>query len=95
MAQIPESNTSSPSTNWRWIKTKIEVAPARDNTAPRRGSTGRKSHARRFLKRQQIVVEFRGGPEASYLVRCEGKSWRYPGHWCLHDVMTHLATVVL
>jgi hypothetical protein len=90
MTDIDEANTSSISTNWRWIKAKIDPHP--QGTGQRTaGAPSKPRRRRRDLRaRTQIVVTYRGGPEASYLVCYENRCWRYPGHWCLHDVMQHL-----
>lgn len=78
-----------PSTTWDWRKVKIgALAPAGDATA---------SEASTFCFRrgdprltQVLRVEWRGGPEDSWLVTWQGRPWRFPGHWCLSDVMRKL-----
>ena len=95
MANRDESNTSLPSTNWAWKRVKIEPHPQGDQAGRRRRTAGRRSPGTGWLRRQQMVVEYRGGPEASYIIRVNGKTWRYSGALCLHDVMTHVARVLL
>lgn len=35
-----------------------------------------------------MVVTYRGGATASYLVEVRGRKWRFDGVECLHDIMT-------
>jgi hypothetical protein len=94
MTDIDASNSSSISTNWRYIKTKMSPHP--QGTIQRTvGAPSRPRRRRRNLRTPtQIVVTYRGGPEASYLVCYERRCWRYPGHWCFHDVMEHVARTI-
>lgn len=83
------ANTCLPSTTFGWKRVKISAHPQgtgqRGAAAPPRAS--RKQ--RRAFRRLQIVVEYRGGPQCSYTVTADGKTWRYEGGLCFHDVMTH------
>ena len=36
-----------------------------------------------------VTLVWRGGSEASWVFKDPGMSWRYPGHWALHDVIAH------
>ena len=95
MPNIDESNTSLPSTNWRYIKAKIEPHPQGTTQRPKGTARSLPPAKRGRFAGAQLVVRFKGGPECSYLICFEGRCWRYPGHWCLHDVLTHLAAVVM
>jgi hypothetical protein len=94
MTSIDVSNISSPSTNWGWRKVKLTGHPQGTGQRAAGARPSRKRSPSMWWKRGQIVITYKGGIEASYVINCEGKTWRYPGHWCLHDVMTHLARVV-
>ena len=94
MTNNAASNNSSTSANWRWIKAKIEPHP--QGTTPRAAGARPASRRRRrdLRKRTQLTVTYRGGPEASFLVCFEDRCWRYPGHWCLYDVMNHVSMTI-
>lgn len=94
VANINDANTSSGSTNWRWIKAKMSSAPAGDKAAPRRGSDRKHRRSVGFWRNGQITVRYIGGQEASFVLCFEGRCWRYPGHWALFDVMQHLERYV-
>jgi hypothetical protein len=67
----------------------VKEAPAQgEAAADRRPPGGTRSRKRRDkYERFTIEVQFRGGPEANWLVTARGRSWRFPGHQCLHDVL--------
>jgi hypothetical protein len=80
-------NTAS--TTWVPETDKIRAAPAKGtNTAsaepipPKQRGRRRQDYSWHTLE-----VRFNGGPEASWLIRDGGKTWRYPGHLCLHDAL--------
>lgn len=87
------SNTSSGSTTstWKWTKTRAHPQGICGPSEARSTSKGRRR--RRSLRRIQVVIEYRGGPECSYLVTGSGATWRYPGSWYLHDVFAHFTNL--
>lgn len=94
MANNGDTDHMFASTNWEWRKVKISAAPARGRRSAASGGTSKPHRPLAQWRRDQVVIEYRGGPECSYLIRLNGRAWRYPGHWCLHDVLSHLAQVV-
>lgn len=83
------SNTSSQSTNWAWRKVKLSERP--QGTRQRVAAAPPRSRQRRRQPRGriQIVIAYVGGSQASYTVRCDGFTWKYPGWIALDDMMTH------
>ena len=94
MTNNAQSNTSSVSTNWGWRKIKIAQLSPGGTSLPKGRHLASGRRPQMWWKRDQIVVTFRGGPSCSYEIKRGGRSWRYEGHLCLHDVMTHLAREV-
>lgn len=95
MTDIEETNTSSPSTKWHYIKAKMAEHPQGTSQRPQGSAQASRRRRRDTFRRAQLVITYRGGPECSYLVCFEGRCWRYPGHWCLHDVLSHMAQRVM
>lgn len=91
----PSANERLESATFEWKQ--VKVSPHPQGTGQRaQHSAGLKRKRRRDMrKRIQIVVTYVGGPEASFTVSGDGKTWRYPGHRGLYDVMTHFVEVVL
>lgn len=80
-------------TTWKPEVDKIrDVAPAGEGVR-----SSNQEFARRTLRKRDsykelwIKVQFRGGPEASWIVSARGVTYRYPGHMCLHDVLAEVA----
>lgn len=64
-------------------KQRGEAAPSK----PVRGQRRRDAYKELWIK-----VQFRGGSEASWLITTRGRTLRFPGHMCLHDVLSEVAT---
>jgi hypothetical protein len=80
-------------TRWDVMTDKIKAAPP-GGDQPERSEV--QSGFRNLRKRDSyeplwIEVRYRGGPEASWLIRARGRTYRYPGHLCLHDVLAEVA----
>jgi hypothetical protein len=87
MVNIPESNSSSISTTWAWKKVKMRGLPHPEGTAAPQGRPFSRFGRRSRRERTWIQVQYRGGPESSWLI-CRGTSCRrFPGHLCLEDVL--------
>lgn len=85
-----KKNTSSPSTTWR-------AEP--DRMAGRPGGASRNGpKAPKFLSLRKrdpreplsIRIRYRGGSEAWWYVEARGTAQAFPGHMCLHDVMSRV-----
>jgi hypothetical protein len=87
---IADPNVCSPSTTWEWRKTKVRAgAPARGDSVAKQLLPSLRVPRRR-RKWQTVEIQYRGGPESAWLLRCAGFSWRCPGWIALEDA---LATV--
>lgn len=67
----------------------VKAAPAQGKHSPE-GSTlppGGRRRRRDSYEKLVITVQFRGGPEASWLVTARNRTWRFAGHLCLHDAL--------
>jgi hypothetical protein len=90
MDKSSRTNSRTPSATWAWRRVKIASAP--------QGPTTRDAKHRRWYHLRQrdprewltITVKYRGGAEAWYEVSARGERGRFPGHRCLHDVMTEI-----
>ena len=75
----------------RWVpETDIMRASPDKGTstaADRRPPGGRRRKRAISYDPLTIVVQYRGGPEASWLVTARGRAFRFPGHMCLQDVL--------
>lgn len=87
MPRESESYTRSPSTNWEFRK--VKIAGPRQGNAQRERSEPRSFRVGRRDERKPLSVEIRyvGGPEAHWVVKARGGSWKVPGHRCLHDAL--------
>jgi hypothetical protein len=76
-------------THWAPATDMVKAAPAKGTSTAPEGVRpgGKRSWRRDHYEELPIVVKFRGGPEASWLITARGVSWRFPGHLCLHDVL--------
>jgi len=85
-----EDDVPYPSTTWAWRRVKV-TPPARAI----RGSTAKPfrwfglAHVRRAHK-VTIVVTYRGGAQAWYLVEARGRHGAFPGDRALHDVVREI-----
>lgn len=91
MTNHHEQNTSSGSTNWKWIKVRVAAgsAPAGDRARAQRGPVhlrSRDAHAP-----LTVTVRYRGGAEASWLISYRGVTRRFAGHLAVHDVLSQLS----
>lgn len=79
----------SPSTTWLPKVDILREAPAQGDTAADRRPPGgsRAMKKRDSYAPMQIEVRFRGGAEASWLITARGRTWRVPGHVCVHDAL--------
>ena len=90
-----ESNISSISTTSRWILDRQSPPRRGTGSRPQGVHPGSWRNRRTWWKRGQLIIEFKGGAECSYLLKMNGLTWRYAGHDSLHDVMSHFARVAL
>lgn len=106
MERATDENKRTAST--RWVRKTIKVpVPAEGQrhvppqAGPLRGRADVARGWRRFpsydLKRRRerltITVSYRGGPECWYEVRARGSIGRFPGHVCIHDLMSDVYNV--
>lgn len=88
MDRIPRAapELASPvSASWEWRKCKISPAPAGDS-APQ--ALHKASRVRSRWLPITLTVQYRGGPESSWLVRCGTSYRRWPGYMAIEDVMS-------
>lgn len=83
------TNTRFPSATSVGGISRLSTAPAGDRQRGAAAPPKSRRKQRRAFRKVQIVVEYRGGPNCSYLVSADGRSWRYEGCLALHDVMSH------
>lgn len=86
-----EEYTRSPSANWTWRKVMLPDRAHPEGTAQRDAGPLKPLRARDAHLPMQVTVQFRGGPEASWLITYRGRSHRFPGHLALHDVLMSLS----
>jgi hypothetical protein len=81
------------STTWEWKRVKITAPPrpkatARAKRAPSSSAERSERAARRTARTPFTVqIQYRGGPEAWWQVTYAGRSYRFSGVLCFHDVM--------
>lgn len=75
----------SASTRWEWRKVKIEPA-----ARPRPAQPAKPSAVKPRSPREPLTVQvvYRGGSEAWWEIRTGLGRFRFPGHLCLHDVLS-------
>lgn len=84
---LQDADECSVSTRWAMRKVKIRTPPEATRTA-RRSRTSKPSLKRRDARdRLNIVIKYRGGSEAWWIIEARGERWTFPGHRCLHDVL--------
>lgn len=81
-----------PSTTWEWRKVKIQSAPAGEQRAAGAPQAVGRRVRDAYIPRS-VTFRYRGGPESSWVFQVGSRSWRYPGHLCLDDVLRHLLDV--
>lgn len=92
--RLPKEENSQPnirsiSTTSRWILTYDPTAPAGDRL-PAKPSARSRRRRRDARPSVQVTITMTGGTSEPYFVlRQNGRSWRYSGHDCLYDVVMH------
>lgn len=76
-----------PSTPFGWRRVKLSEHPQGTSTARRNAAPPPRKRRRDLSQRLQVTIIYRGGPECSYLVSFEDRSWRFCGAEQLHDVV--------
>lgn len=82
-----QSDECSVSTTWAFRKVKIRTAPQANGTARRRRSSKLSLRRRDARERLSIVIMYRGGSEAWWVIEARGERWTFPGHRSLHDAL--------
>lgn len=85
-----DTNSSSPSATWIPQRAKL---PRSRRGAKQDGSKRplfRNLRARNPREPLTIQVRYRGGAEAWWYIEARGTSQAFPGHLCLHDVMSSI-----
>jgi hypothetical protein len=74
---------------WRWEARKVRQTPPEARKGrPRRGFLGL-ARASRVVD-HRLIVTWKGGPEAYWLVQARGTHQIFPGHVSLEDVMARV-----
>lgn len=87
MDNSQDTDACSVSTTWAYRKIKLRSAPQANSTGRRRRSSRSSLRRRDARERLSIVITYRGGAEAWWLIEARGERWTFPGHRCLHDVL--------
>ena len=79
-------------TRWTPVVDIVKAAPAKGRGSAKLHSASPSSPRRGPLKYEPvaITITYRGGPEASWLIKKGGSAWRFPGHMCLHDALAKI-----
>lgn len=80
----------TPSTTWQYRKIRIEPDAHPQGNALRSSGHSSFFRSRSRYKRNGIVIQYRGGPEASWLVCIGERCWRFPGWLCIEDCFTQV-----
>lgn len=85
------SNGRSLSTTWEWRKIMMRGGPppAGDRVPAGHSAQFRWTRSRRY--RGTFQIQYRGGPEGSFVIWSREKAWRFPGHMSLIDVASRMA----
>jgi hypothetical protein len=83
-----ESNVHSPSTTSAWKWAKVRRRPQGMSTVRRSRSAWHHLAAWPRRERLTLVVKWRGGAEAWWLVQARGSSGVFPGYLALDDVLS-------
>ncbi len=80
-------------THWVPETDKIKSVHPQGNQSERSegASPWRARRARDSYQPMWVEIQFRGGPEASWLVKARGRTFRFPGHMSLHDCLAEVA----
>lgn len=70
---------------------KMSHPQGRQGEAPSGSGSHRGLRQRDKFKPLWVEIQYRGGPEASWLVKARGQTYRFPGHMCLHDCLAEVA----
>jgi hypothetical protein len=76
-----------PSTTWVWKKCILRGTPRPLKGKRERSELRRPLSSRVPTKPLSIEVRYRGGPEGDFTVTSRGRSWRFPGHYQMIDVI--------
>lgn len=91
MAYHLKENTSSASTTWTPKVDKLRRTPRPEGQhgaakQPRFSGLDRRNPKLKLT----VQITYRGGSEAWWLIEARGRSAVFPGHMCIHDVMTEI-----
>jgi hypothetical protein len=86
-----ESYTRSPSHTWVYKPCIVHGGPAPAGDSAAQQHRPKPLRARDRSLPLTITVQYRGGPEASWLIGYRGRFYRFGGHLFLHDVLAHLS----
>lgn len=90
MADYPTGVTEItylPSTTFEWKRCRVKESSAPQGYSTREASSFQLPRPRDPSKPLGVEFRYRGGPEASYDVRFRGRTWRFPGHIMMIDVL--------
>lgn len=90
MANRQSSVHVFPSTTWEYRKVRVRRVPAPAGDSRLAETSDRSLRARDAHKGMTVVVKYRGGPTASWLIEYRGKVWRFDGALAVHDVLSSL-----
>lgn len=76
------------STRWEWKLCKVSGPPSGQQQQPPKASSSGVLPSRALREPTTLTVRYRGGPEAWWEVKARGKTYRLPGHLCLHDALS-------
>ena len=76
-----------PSTTWEWRKCKLRTGEHPQGIASPKATPPRFRRSRSRRARTSVVVQYRGGPEASWYVGVGDSGRRFPGWICLEDCL--------
>lgn len=85
------TNECTPSTTWEYRKVKISRRLQGSAGASAGGRPPKRLARRDPHERLSIVVKYRGGAEAWWLVEARGERYTFPGHLAMHDVLMFIS----
>lgn len=88
---VRQANACSLSTTWEWRKVMLRASSPPPGDLRAAGAPSRFSPSRSRFNRATFQIQFRGGPEGSFVVWSGDRAWRFPGHRALIDVMMQMA----
>lgn len=83
-----DTNSSSPSATWIPQVTKMRGSRRGAKPGGSQRPLFRSLRRRNPKDRLTIMVRYRGGAEAWWLIEARGTAQAFPGHLCLHDVLS-------